>query len=720
MWIVWNFLMEKDPLYYAYGPYSAKAQISLMSFSNYLYLNPIGSLSIIFEVAKAMYGMPVLILSVVGVSLYLYMNRGRKMLPISLLVLTMLIIPTLSIFAAMVLGYQEITPDGQGGWSNCRFLVFMAPFFAFTSVSVVIFIEKTTRKRILTLLVIIFVITLWGFTAGTQIFDTRKVIALHDAGSIIPFLRSDQIALDTGRELKKLYTEGNILLFTGTQHGQEIMFESGIPLKNFVDIGSGKYWNTSQANPWVYADYIVLDKSSTQEDKADPDYRIWGHWQYKIEDLLTKWEPIGNDVLGQSYHIVYENDHYNIFKRGDLVAKPVVVSGELNLPTDMAFLSPNELLVLEKNDGNVKMIANGTILREPLLHVNISNKGERGLLGIAVANHNENRRPYVFLYYTESVSKVSSNKTIENTENTQNNRLYRYELVNNKLVNPKLLLSLPASPGPNNNGGRVLVGPDDNVYFVIGDVDGHKTLAQNVKGGQAPDGTSGILRITQDGQAVKSVFGDSKENMNKYYYAYGIRNSFGIDFDPVTKELWDTENGPMYGDEVNLVQPAFNSGWSQIQGIWNTINLTRPGNITLHPDNLVDFNGTGKYRIPEFIWYQPIMPTSLKFFNSDKLGKQYKNDMFVGDFNNGNIYDFKLNQNRTGFLLSGPLADKIADDMQENKQLIFAAGFGNITDIGVGPDGYLYVLSLKAYDQNKESKVLSDRKGILYKIEPKF
>ena len=53
------------------------------------------------------------------------------------------------------------------------------------------------------------------------------------------------------------------------------------------------------------------------------------------------------------------------------------------------------------------------------------------------------------------------------------------------------------------------------------------------------------------------------------YYAYGIRNSFGLDFDPVTGNLWDTENGPAFGDEINLVKAGFNSGWKDVQGIWN-------------------------------------------------------------------------------------------------------------------------------------------------------
>jgi hypothetical protein len=56
--------------------------------------------------------------------------------------------------------------------------------------------------------------------------------------------------------------------------------------------------------------------------------------------------------------------------------------------------------------------------------------------------------------------------------------------------------------------------------------------------------------------------------LNKYY-AFGIRNGFGPAFDPVTGKLWDTENGSGYGDEMNLVEPGFNSGWLRVQGMWS-------------------------------------------------------------------------------------------------------------------------------------------------------
>jgi len=168
------------------------------------------------------------------------------------------------------------------------------------------------------------------------------------------------------------------------------------------------------------------------------------------------------------------------------------------------------------------------------------------------------------------------------------------------------------------------------------------------------------------------------------YYAYGIRNSFGMDFDPVTGNLWDTENGPEYGDEINLVEPGFNSGTDIVQGMSTEYDEL---------DNLVDFDGKGKYSDPEFVWTIPVAPTAIKFFNSDKFGKEFKNDMFVADFNHGNIYHFELNKKRTALSLDGPLRDKREDKPVESKKIIFATGFGGITDLQVSPDGYLYVLS---------------------------
>jgi glucose/arabinose dehydrogenase len=181
--------------------------------------------------------------------------------------------------------------------------------------------------------------------------------------------------------------------------------------------------------------------------------------------------------------------------------------------------------------------------------------------------------------------------------------------------------------------------------------------------------------------------------LNKYY-AYGIRNSFGIDFDPVTGKLWDTENGPGFGDEINLVEPGFNSGWAKVQGIWERENYYGGPVAPSKPDDLVDFDGRGKYSLPEFTWNQTVGVTSIKFLDSDKLGKNYQNDVFVGDINNGNLYHFDLSKDRKQLLLDGSLKDRIANNQDELQEAILGHGFNGITDIEVGPDGYLYVLSL--------------------------
>jgi aldose sugar dehydrogenase len=391
----------------------------------------------------------------------------------------------------------------------------------------------------------------------------------------------------------------------------------------------------------------------------------------------------------------------------DAKLKAEIFAQGLKSPTSMAFLGPKDLLVIEKDDGTIKRIVNGSLLPQPLLQVPVATKSERGMLGIDVAKHT-NGPTYVFVHYTQSGSGTKGDDTTDGIE-PDGNVLYRYELVNNHLIKPKLLLNLPATPGPNHDGGKVLIGPDNNVYVVIGDLRSHRTQSQNVIHGTLADNTSGILRVTQNGQAVsKSLLGETSP-LN-LYYAYGIRNSFGMDFDQITGKLWDTENGPNYGDEINLVEPGFNSGWAQIQGIWTPkgkIGNENAGQIKLNPSgSLVDFEGKGKYRNPNFIWFETVAPTALKFFNSSKLGKQYQNDLFVGDNNNGNLYDFKLNQSRTGFVFNDIKIDNnIAYTPKDSESLIFASGFdGGITDIKIGPDdGYLYVLTLS---------------GLIYKIFP--
>ncbi len=408
--------------------------------------------------------------------------------------------------------------------------------------------------------------------------------------------------------------------------------------------------------------------------------------------------------------------------------KVELVTQGLDFPTTMAFLGPNDFLILEKS-GAVKRVTDGEVVEKPLIQLDVSEKDERGLLGIAVRENknidntnstslqSENISHKIFLYYVMCTDK---NRGCEN-------RISRYDLDSKKniLINPKLLLSIPSFPDPAHIGGIIDIGPDHNLYVTVGNFQNtvpsgtyYKTKAQNFEDGKPVDGRAGVLVITQDGKPVGEGTLGNEYPLN-LYYAYGVKNSFGLDFDPVTKKLWLTENGPRFGDEINLAEPGFNSGSDKIFGIWRVnqegkkLQLDNNGGggiVGNKPEDLVYFTGKGHYSPPEFIWDKSTPPTALLFMDSRTFGTDYENDMFVGSVDGG-IFHFSLNNNRTGLFLTGILEDKIAADDTEFADILFAEGFSIITDLKQGPDGNLYVVS-----GIKQSK--SEKYGAVYRILP--
>jgi aldose sugar dehydrogenase len=388
-----------------------------------------------------------------------------------------------------------------------------------------------------------------------------------------------------------------------------------------------------------------------------------------------------------------------------------LVTEGLSFPTSISFVDDDKILVLEKNTGLVRLISDGVLQEKPVLKLPVDTKAERGLLGIAVLHNSNNNNngmnkdscnhignkldtghagprssantTNVFLFFTESNNK--SNNIVNDQQ--FRNRIYKYDWNGQTLANPALILDLPAISGPYHNGGKLMIGPDHYLYTVIGDLAGPKTQSQNNKTGPPIDGTGGILRVTQDGKSVSDPPLGNRYPLN-LYYAYGIRNSFGITFDPVKGKLWDTENGEDKYDEINVLKPGFNSGWAKIMG-----PLSRNNNSNSSKGELINLPGS-YYSDPIFSWYRSIGVTDIEFLKSSKLGEKYKNNIFVGDINNGNLYYFQLNDTRTGLKFnSSGLKDIVADNNNELSEITFASGFKGITDIETGRDGYLYILS---------------------------
>lgn len=394
-----------------------------------------------------------------------------------------------------------------------------------------------------------------------------------------------------------------------------------------------------------------------------------------------------------------------------------LLKDKLQFPTGIDFLGENDVLVIEKNTGQVKRILNGEILNEPVLDVNVASESERGLLGIAILNtkvvsnqhittteesqeNNLNNEIKVFLFYTET-------KDIDNG-NILGNRLYKYDFIDGKLVNPKLLLDLPVLPGPSHNGGVLDLGPDNNLYLVVGDINReanpeYMTLAQNIEDSQVPDGRGGVLRLTVDGDPIidDNGFSLGDSGLLNFYYGYGIRNSFGIGFDPVTGILWETENGSNYGDEINVILPGFNGGWREVLGLSTEYENFK--NKEFDKSKLILFNGKGTYYEPVFTWVDTIAPTAIAFIDSKIFGEEYENDLLVGSVKQGRIFHFNLNETRTGLdLPPEQLVDKMADVDEELEPVTLGRNFGIITDIEINPyDGKIYVVD----GQSKNGKI---------------
>jgi len=398
----------------------------------------------------------------------------------------------------------------------------------------------------------------------------------------------------------------------------------------------------------------------------------------------------------------------------------LVVDG-LQSPTSMGFLKDNSILITHKEGTVSKIDLNNPTSLQPILELsNVNSKNERGLLGIVIDNNvgggsnndtDQTGVSDVFLFVTATGTQLDQqmqeSPTASSDSDELRNRVYKYSWDGESLSNPTIILDLPAGPGTNHQGGKIKIGPDNQLYAIIGELQREGQL-QNINNGPSPDDSGVIFRVDPlDGSpSVNNPFIEIDDNTDSNplskYYAYGIRNSFGMDFDPITGKLWNAENGQDVYDEINLVEPGFNSGWKLVMGPIS-------GSTTITEDDLVAFQGS-KYVDPLLSWEQSRGVTDLEFFKSSNLGQKYENNIFVGDITRGNLFFFEVNESRNGLQFDNN--PDIANDLvisteDEISSITLGIGFKGITDIETGPDGDLYILTYSRADGGQ---------GALYRI----
>jgi aldose sugar dehydrogenase len=462
------------------------------------------------------------------------------------------------------------------------------------------------------------------------------------------------------------------------------------------------------------------------------------------------------------------------------LAVRTVVSG-LITPSTMAFIGPNDFLVLEKNTGAVKRVVNG-VVQGTVLDLSVNNGSERGLLGIAL-HPGFPTNPGVYLYWTcRSTAPLDGDPfRPEETECSDDpgamfgqpdtgdllqvpllgTRVDRFRWTGSSLVyemNLKKLLAFqndgaPEPPGQgdsaqpprgNHDGGPIAFGPDGKLYVATGDL-GRRGQMQNLTngptppmdddqfGGPEPDAAhlSGvILRLNDNGSRPSDNPFVSSGGVVGDVFAYGLRNTFGIAFDPVSGALWDQQNADDAFDEMNRVERAMNGGWVQIMGPAERIQQFKQIEVTLPPSgglagatlqqirwpatNIADTPQEALSRLhvlpgshysdPEFSWKFATPPAGIGFLSSSALGPQYRNDLFAGAATpltlGGYLFRFNLTGNRRKIAVDDPrLEDRVADnnskhDITESESLLFGTNFGVGTDVETGPNGNLFVVSL--------------------------
>jgi glucose/arabinose dehydrogenase len=465
------------------------------------------------------------------------------------------------------------------------------------------------------------------------------------------------------------------------------------------------------------------------------------------------------DVTAQAGPAVFDSN----------LAVRTVVSG-LNQPTSMAFIGANDFFVLEKASGQVKRVIQNAVT-SVVLDLAVNNNSERGLLGVAL-HPNFATNHFVYLYWTCS-APAPADPFIPSLEECADppqtgadsgavlnvpllgNRVDRFVWNGSTLAFDRNLIKLHAFQNDvtngtargNHNGGVIRFGPDGKLYIIIGD-NGRRGQLQNLPngpfgagqpddqfGGPQPDNahfTGVIIRLADDGStptdnpfygAGARMGGEIGANIQKIF-AYGVRNSFGLAFDPLSGNLWDEQNGDDSFDELNRVEPGANLGWVQVMGplarvaefkaIETTPAFFGLQQLRWSPENIADSPAEAlsrmfmlpgaHYNDPEFSWKFAVAPAGIGFLNSRALGPQYSGDLFVGasrlNLDAGYLFHFNLTGNRRKIGTDDPrLADRVADNVAkfeatESESLRFGTGFGVGTDIHTGPNGNLYIVSL--------------------------
>src|SRR5215470_7020588 len=337
-------------------------------------------------------------------------------------------------------------------------------------------------------------------------------------------------------------------------------------------------------------------------------------------------------------------------KAKQTAVKTTIIASGLWHPWSLAWLPNGDMLVTERN-GKLRTVRDGRLDPDGIAGVPAVHSVRLSGLMEVLPHPKFSENHFVYLTYTKDIAKDEVATT-----------LARGRLEGRELKDVKDILICDTWAGDGGSGSRLAFGKDGMLYMTTG--------ASN--GNAAQKGTSlrgKILRLRDDGTPAPGNPFAGKPGYKAEIYSMGHRNSLGLAFNPVTGDLWNNENGPYGGDEINIIKPGKNYGWPKVSY----------GREYSGP-KIPSF---GEGMTPPIVFWAPsIAPSGMAFYTGDRF-PEWKNNVLVGALLGGAVQGY-------------PHLERIIfnqDWDETGRQSLLTELKQRIRDVRQGPDGHVYVLT---------------------------
>jgi aldose sugar dehydrogenase len=344
----------------------------------------------------------------------------------------------------------------------------------------------------------------------------------------------------------------------------------------------------------------------------------------------------------------------------------LTVTKGLIQPWSMAFLPDGSILVTER-PGRLRIVRSGVLDPTPVAGVpQVQAQGLAGLMDLALHPHFSENKLIYFTYHKPVVNSTGNAGIIT---------LARGRWDGAALIDVRDIFSAIQS----GNASRIVFGRDGMVYMTVGI--GDPPAAARA---QDPNDLAGkVLRLRDDGTVPADNPFVNRPGYRPEIYTLGHRNALGLAVQPYTGAIWECENGPNGGDEINVLQAGKNYGWPVVSF----------GRFYLGP-RVTEKPWQEGMEQPLVFWVPAIAISGMTFYTGDKF-PNWKNSVFVGGMRQGEVP-------RSGHLERIDFNDKWEELHRES---LLHELQQRIRDVRQGPDGLLYVLT-------------AENEGALIRIEP--